>query len=184
MIVRCENNQRKHPFEWMADISRQTAEAVCQTLALNFQWKGKRVEAGVAIQYVSTKRMRELNRETRETDRVTDVLSYPLLDMKTGRLMHPVQDADLERPAEGPPILWLGDLVVCPDKAADQALNYGHTLTREIAFLTAHGMLHLFGFDHMDPKEEQTMFALQESILDRLGYRRDYQTEEMTGVKK
>lgn len=184
MIVRCENNQRKHPFDWMADISRRTAEAVCAALAPDLRWKGKKVEAGVAMQYVSKRRIRELNRETRETDRVTDVLSYPLLEMNTGRLARPILDADLERPAEGPPILWLGDLVVCPERAADQAQRYGHTFMREIAFLTAHGMLHLFGFDHVDPQEAKAMFALQESILDSLGYRRESETDRITGEQK
>lgn len=172
MIVRCENNQRKHPFEWMSEISRQTAEAVCGTLVLDFRWKGKRVEAGVALQYVSLQRIREMNRETRETDRATDVLTYPLLDMEAGKLTRPLQDADLERMEGEPPIVWLGDLVLCPERAAQQAERYGHTFTREIAFLTAHGMLHLFGFDHEDPEEEKEMFALQESILEQLGYHR------------
>jgi probable rRNA maturation factor len=85
-------------------------------------------------------------------DRVTDVLSFPTAE-----------------PGETPPDGFFGDIVICPDRAMEQAREYGHSLTRELAFLTVHGALHLFGYDHMEKREETYMLERQRAILERMG---------------
>ena len=66
----------------------------------------------------------------------------------------------------------MGDVYISIDKARSQALDYGHSLKRELSFLTIHGLLHLLGYDHMKPEDEKVMFGLQEEILDKYGIKR------------
>ena len=108
---------------------------------------------------VTKDRIHSLNKKHRGIDRPTDVLSFPLIDYETETI-----------PEEGK--IYLGDIVLCPEKAAEQSEEYGHSIKREIAFLTAHSMLHLLGYDHMTPEEEKIMFDKQEKILDILDIKR------------
>lgn len=109
----------------------------------------------IDITAVKPARIRALNRAYREIDRVTDVLSFPA-----------VEEGDT--PADG---FW-GDIVLCPARAEEQAKEYGHSIERELAFLTVHGMLHLFGFDHILPADEALMISEQRQILERMGVSR------------
>lgn len=101
--------------------------------------------------------MQSLNRDYRNVDAVTDVLTFPAWE-----------GASLAAPPDG----YLGDIAICVPRAMEQAEAYGHSLKREIMFLTIHGALHLLGYDHMQPEEEATMFAKQEKILIDLGVTR------------
>ena len=100
------------------------------------------------------------NEEIRKINRATDVLSFPLIDFDNESL-----------PDDGSKI-YLGDIIISIERAKEQAKEYGHSIDREIGFLTAHSMLHLLGYDHMVPEEEKEMFAKQEEILNNLGLRR------------
>ena len=102
----------------------------------------------------------EINNKFRNIDRATDVLSFPLIDF---------DNEDL--PNDGSKI-YLGDIIISIERAKEQANEYGHSLDREVGFLTAHSMLHLLGYDHMVPEEEKVMFAKQEEILSNLGLKR------------
>lgn len=171
MIVTCVNQQRKYPVDYLNDIVCRTAEAVWMEGSVAARWK-KELTAGVTIAFVSENRIRMSNRETRGIDRTTDVLSFPMLDMEEGRLSSPLRAEDIDRTDAGKPVVWLGDILICPARAEWQAKTYGHSLTREIAFLTAHGLLHLMGYDHNEPAKEAAMTAKQEQTLNRLGIRR------------
>lgn len=109
--------------------------------------------------------MRRVNREQRQVDAITDILSFPMLDFKEGRLKTPVRDFDLEICPDGSRSLFLGDLFLSPDKAVSQAADYGHTLERESAFLLVHGLLHLLGYDHKNKRQEAVMQQLAEDFL-------------------
>lgn len=100
----------------------------------------------------------ELNKEYRGKDSVTDVISFALEDDKT------FIETDYR---------ILGDIYICLNKAKAQALEYGHSFLRELAFLTVHGLLHLLGYDHMKEEEEKVMFKLQEMILNEYGIKKD-----------
>ncbi len=98
----------------------------------------------------------KLNKEYRNIDRETDVITFALEDDKTFN----------------PDIRILGDVYISIDKAKSQSVEYGHSLLRELSFLAVHGMLHLLGYDHMKKEDEVVMFKLQEEILDEMDIKR------------
>ncbi len=104
------------------------------------------------IIFVDNAKIKELNSKYRNIDKETDVISFALEDEKE-------ENVFLEK-------RMLGDIYISIDKAKSQALEYGHSLTREISFLAIHGLLHLLGYDHMNKKDEEIMFGKQELILD------------------
>lgn len=106
----------------------------------------------------------EINREMRGVDRPTDVLSFPMFDLRPGELPG-AEDAD---PGTG--LVPLGDMVISLERAAAQAKEYGHSNRRELAYLVTHSVLHLLGYDHLDegPMKAQ-MRAREEEILKALG---------------
>lgn len=97
--------------------------------------------------------IRDLNRDFRHVDRVTDVLTFPAWEG--------------EDPLSGDG--YLGDIMICYERAKEQSFEYGHSITRELAFLTVHGVLHLLGYDHMTLEEEKTMRSRQTEILNGMG---------------
>ncbi len=114
----------------------------------------------------------ELNLENRGIDRPTDVLSFPMIEYNTpGEFNFSEEDEiDLCNPETGE--LLLGDIVISMDTAVRQAEEYGHSLKRELCFLVAHSMLHLFGYDHMEDSERARMEDMQKEILTNIGITR------------
>ncbi|NLO36317.1 MAG: rRNA maturation RNase YbeY [Clostridiaceae bacterium] len=129
-------------------------------------------EPGVTVYFAGPWVMRQTNRTTRGQNRLTDVLSFPLLDFRDGTLKTELGVQDFERLPDDRTILPLGEIMIAPAVAARQAEAYGHSLEREIAFLGVHGLLHLLGYDHDTPKRERQMFALQEDVLQAAGLTR------------
>jgi len=129
----------------------------------------------VQINVVVTDRcgIRELNREYRGIDRETDVLSFPNLEFRQEGVfeLEDACEADFFDPDTGE--LLLGDIMISADRVFEQAESYGHSVRREFAFLVAHSMLHLCGYDHMDEEEGRVMERRQEEILSGLGITRD-----------
>ena len=118
--------------------------------------------------------IRTMNREHRNIDRETDVLSFPMVDYPSPAsfdFLETEEGDDCFNPDSGE--LMLGDIVISVARARAQAEEYGHSLRREFAFLVAHSMLHLLGYDHMTPEEAAVMEAKQEEVLQRLGITRD-----------
>lgn len=105
------------------------------------------------IIFIDDEEMHKLNKEYRGIDRTTDVISFALNDNKH---INPILNS-------------LGDIFISIPKMKEQAIEYGHSEKRELSFLTVHGMLHLLGYDHMNPSDEEIMFSLQREILDELG---------------
>ncbi len=111
--------------------------------------------------------IRELNREARQVDKATDVLSFPAFDLEPGELPGP-EDAD---PGTG--LVPLGDMMISLEHVAAQAKEYGHSNRRELAYLTVHSVLHLLGYDHMDEGPmKRRMREREEDILAELGITR------------
>ena len=129
-------------------------------------------EAEVNVLLTDNEGIRQINRQYRQIDSPTDVLSFPMADYDEpadfDRLEE--QGADYFNPETGE--LLLGDIGISVDKVKEQARKYGHSESRELAFLVAHSMLHLFGYDHMEDEERKVMEGKQEEILERKGYRR------------
>ena len=110
----------------------------------------------ISVTFVDMDEIHQLNREYREVDRPTDVLSFPqFYDLKE------------EIPEVGE--ICLGDVVICKDKAAEQAEEFGHSFEREIIYLFVHSVLHLLGYDHMEEDEKACMRAREEEIMEHLG---------------
>ena len=132
-------------------------------------------ECEVDVTIVNNDEIQVLNREQRGIDRPTDVLSFPMLDFSEPADLSIIEENPNEyfNPETGE--LLLGDIVLNLDRVKSQALDYGHSEKREIAFLTAHSMLHLFGYDHMDDDEREVMERTQDDILNKRGYTRDYE---------
>lgn len=119
-------------------------------------------DAQVSVMLVDNEAIREINREHRNIDSATDVLSFPLGDDESF-------DTDPETGA-----ILLGDIVISLERAAEQAREYGHSFRREVAFLITHSLFHLLGYDHVDSAEdEKLMFGKQEKVLEALGITRE-----------
>lgn len=129
-------------------------------------------EAEVNVILTDNEAIREINREQRRIDSATDVLSFPMVDYETPSDFDHVEEAveDYFNPETGE--LMLGDIVISVEKVEEQAEKYGHSQTRELAFLVAHSMLHLCGYDHMEEEERLEMEERQRAILDTRGYTR------------
>ena len=129
-------------------------------------------EAEVNVILTDNQAIQEINREHRQIDAPTDVLSFPMVDYEAPSDFDHVEDAveDYFNPETGELMLW--DIVISVDKVEEQAEKYGHSQTRELAFLVAHSMLHLCGYDHMEEEERLLMEARQNEILERRGYTR------------
>ena len=124
----------------------------------------------VSLSIVGKAEIHRLNQEFRQIDRPTDVLSFPLLDFQTGSVRETVESGDVNPETQE---ICLGDIVICREIAEEQAKEYQHSLRREMSFLTIHSMLHLLGYDHMEPDEEEAMCQKQEKILQAMGISRE-----------
>lgn len=122
--------------------------------ALNYQ----KIENSIFnIIIVDEEKIQEINREYRNKDSVTDVISFALEDDET------FIETDMR---------ILGDIYICLKRCKDQSVEYGHSFLRELSFLTIHGLLHLLGYDHMNEEDEKVMFKLQEMILSEYGIKK------------
>ncbi|MGX9135314.1 rRNA maturation RNase YbeY [Rummeliibacillus sp. JY-2-4R] len=117
----------------------------------------------ISITFVTNEAIHEINREYRQKDAPTDVISFALEEIGEG-----------ETPiiAKGMPRI-LGDVIISIDRTKEQADEYGHSFERELGFLAVHGFLHLLGYDHMVPEDEKIMFGKQDEILESYGLTRD-----------
>ena len=129
-------------------------------------------EAEVNMLLTTDDDIQEMNREHRGIDASTDVLSFPMIDFENIPEMEALEQMDeYFHPESGE--LMLGDIVISKDHVFAQAEAYGHSIKREFAFLIAHSMLHLFGYDHMEEEERKEMECMQNDILDRIHITRD-----------
>lgn len=130
-------------------------------------------EAQVNILLTDNEGIRQFNKEYRDVDRETDVLSFPNIDFETPGFYEISEDMEASYfdPESGE--LILGDIIISVEKLTEQAEYYGHSNKREFAFLIAHSMFHLAGYDHMEPDEAKIMEEKQESILKELNITRD-----------
>lgn len=136
-------------------------------------------KVSLELELVSPEEIKELNREMREIDSVTDVLSFPSLEKVLPFDADAYTDEDLD-PESGAVIL--GEIYICKERAEEQAKEYGHSLARELAFLSVHGTLHLLGYDHVTEEERAEMEALQDEILTSAGITRDMTDDEIIAL--
>ena len=138
---------------------REITELMTEAATLVLENEGADTERSeISVTFVSGEEIRELNRDYRGVDRVTDVLSFPQFG------------PDEDFPEEGP--IELGDVVICRDKIVEQAAEFGHSEAREAVYLFTHSVLHLMGYDHETEEEKQEMRAAEEKVMAELGLSR------------
>ena len=155
-----ENNQN------ILDITEQTEELVKTVCEKALSSEGWDFDAQISITFTNNKDIRIINKEHRAIDRHTDVLSFPMLVFDENlEIIDAEYDGDF---------VVLGDIVISTEQALLQAEEYGHSIKRELAFLVAHSMLHLLGYDHeLGEEQEKIMFSKQKNILEELNITRE-----------
>ncbi|MBR4099084.1 MAG: rRNA maturation RNase YbeY [Clostridium sp.] len=130
--------------------------------------EGVEVPCELSVLITNDEGIHQINLEQREVDRPTDVLSFPMFELEPGEM----PDADMADPDTD--LVPLGDMVISLERAVEQAVEYGHSVEREVSYLAVHSVLHLLGYDHMDegPMKAQ-MRAREEAILGELGITRE-----------
>ena len=144
------------------DINPKIMEIINSVAEESLRYENFDLNCEVSVSFVTNDEIHTINKHFRNIDRETDVLSFPQLTFE--------ENEEISR-NEGGEII-LGDIIISVEKALEQSKEYGHSFEREMAFLTAHSMLHLMGYDHMTPEEEKDMFKRQKDILENLGISR------------
>ncbi len=165
MVVLNTDIQTEEKFDFDPD---QIAKKVCEEVLRQEDFPG---DAEISLLVTDAEEVHRLNLEFRGIDRTTDVLSFPGLNFDDPALFEDSIDSSSFNPDNG--CVMLGDIVINAQKVKEQAAEYGHTELREFAFLVAHSMLHLCGYDHMTLEEADVMEKRQELALTSLGITRD-----------
>ena len=135
-----------------------------------YKLERQKINLYVDLSFVSADEIKDLNKQNRGVDAVTDVLSFPMLDGIKGRVIkrreHPLDyDEDMKA-------VFLGSVAICREKINEQAKEYGHSVERETAYLFAHSLFHLFGYDHMNETDKKEMREREERVMNALGITR------------
>ena len=141
------------------EVTEEHMEELQKLLQFTLEYEGVDGEVEMSVSFVDDERIHEINKEYRNKDRATDVISFAMEEMGEGEIE--IIGADFPR--------TLGDIVISIPTTKAQAEEYGHSFKRELGFLAVHGCLHLLGYDHMTEEEEKIMFTKQKDILDQYG---------------
>lgn len=145
-----------------------TEDTASLVIEAALEYEGCPYEAEINLLLTTDEDIRDMNQMFRQVDKATDVLSFPMLALSQPGVFDDVEEhpQDCFNPESGE--LMLGDIVISKDKVLSQAEAYGHSPRREYAFLIAHSMLHLFGYDHMKEDERLVMEEKQKEILENI----------------
>ena len=156
LIVNLSNEQNIKISEQITSLLKAACEAVLKNEEFND-------DAEINITLVSDERIRELNSAFRNIDKSTDVLSFPQYEFD--------EEGDVSHITDG--VLILGDVIISLEHAKAQSLEFNHSLNREVGYLTAHSMLHLLGYDHMEDDEKARMRQKEEQIMTNIKLTRE-----------
>lgn len=164
--------RKTHYIPVTADVPGASGQSNCalirRTIRTALRLEGVTLPCEVDVLLTDDAGIREINRNMRDVDRPTDVLSFPEFDFKPGEPPTPETAGDLPDYATG--LLPLGDMVISMERVRAQAKEYGHSNRRELAYLVAHSALHLLGYDHLDEGAQKTqMRAREDAIMEELG---------------
>lgn len=131
------------------------------------------INTEVSVILIDNNEIKEINKETRDIDKVTDVLSFPMLDYPKGKIYKEVyKDYQFDDSYLDEGELVLGDIVLSLERAEEQSKEFGHSFLREVCYLTIHSVLHLLGYDHMEDDEKAIMRKREEEILNKFSIKR------------
>lgn len=146
----------------IGEVKEEECTLVQELLFLAADKEGVSEGTEVSVTFVDNERIKEINREYRDKDQPTDVISFAMEEMGEGEIA--IIGEDIPK--------VLGDIIISIPRAKEQAKDYGHSFARELGFLAVHGFLHLLGYDHMTKEDEEKMFSRQKEILEAYGLER------------
>ena len=167
--VYSDENYSEESLESVSSYIPQLAEAICSDDFISAQVKMTMKEAYVTLTFVTPGEIREVNNEQRGMDKETDCLSFPMFDLKDGSFVDIPSAGDYETDEEGNEALCYGDILINLTAAKKQSEEFGHSFEREVIFLAAHSLLHLFGYDHIEKPDEKIMISKQKRLMAALG---------------
>ena len=142
-------------MEEVEELDQKVFDSIKKTVTFTVENEKLKTDAELCIAISNDDQIRELNRDYRNKDAATDVLSFPANDI-TSPLVDEIKNGFVPETAQGGAI-FLGDIVISIDTAKNQAVEYGNDLIEELCFLAVHGCLHLLGYDHIEPEDEEIM---------------------------
>jgi len=187
MVIRIINDQNLINEESLNNVSEyinKLSDVICDADYTDIKLLHALRNSYANLTYVDKSEIQELNKENRDIDAPTDVLSFPMLYMSNGKLDDELSPVDFEMDADGNKLLPIGDIIICPEVAKENADKYGHSFDREVSFLVAHSLLHLFGFDHVEEKDEKLMIRKQKELMVKIGLAFDDEEAEITNHKE
>jgi len=152
-------------------VGKEEKKLIVRVLEGAYEFLGQTADMELDLSFVGQDFIRSVNSDSRGVDKVTDVLSFPVLEGIKGELVS-AEDfpCDVNPDTE---CLMLGEIIICKHRAKQQAEEYGHSLERELAFLSLHGFLHLMGYDHIEEADRIEMEDLSKRILNKLEIKRE-----------
>ena len=162
-----ENRQDK------LEVTENFIERLSNVCDFALKEEGVECQYQISLLFVDNEEIREINNETRNIDRATDVLSFPMLDFEDKKVFNEMYlNYDFDETFKDGDELILGDMVLSLERALEQSEEYGHSYEREVSYLVVHSILHLLGYDHMEEDDKKRMRKRDEEILNKLQIRR------------
>ncbi|MBS5305804.1 rRNA maturation RNase YbeY [Clostridium tertium] len=162
-----ENRQDK------LEVTEDFIERLSNVCDFSLKEEGVECQYQISLLFVDNEEIREINNETRNIDRATDVLSFPMLDFEDKKVFNEMYlNYDFDETFKDGDELILGDMVLSLERALEQSEEYGHSYEREVSYLVVHSILHLLGYDHMEEDDKKRMRKREEEILNKLQIRR------------
>lgn len=151
----------KLDISWEIDEEKKLEEDIIKVAETALELENAVCDIDLSVVVTDNKNIQEINREQRQIDRATDVLSFPGYEKD-----------EWEELKSGSELVYIGDIVVSKEKVEEQAIEYGHGFDREFCYLIAHGMLHLMGYDHIEESDKAVMRVKEEEIMKKLNLER------------
>ena len=162
-----ENKQEK------LEVTEELINKITEVSEFALKEEGVTEEYQISLLFVDNEEIREINKETRNIDRETDVLSFPMLDFEEGKVYKDMYIGfEFDETYKDGNELVLGDMVLSLEKAKEQSIEFGHSYEREVCYLVIHSILHLLGYDHMIEEDKVKMRGREEEILRKFNIER------------
>lgn len=163
IMIFIDNRQNK------IEVTEDIEKIVTNTIEYTLQYENVSMKNEVSVAFMDNEQIRKFNKEYRNIDRATDVLSFPMLDYPKGKTFREIYtNFNFDISYFDDSRLVLGDIALSLERAKEQSIEYNHSFIREVAYLTIHSVLHLLGYDHIDEDDKVIMRAREEEILESL----------------
>ncbi len=154
--------------------TEELIDKIKATIDFALKEEGVKIPYQISLLFVDNEEIREINKENRNIDKVTDVLSFPMLDYEEDKVFKDMYlNYEFDETFKDGDELVLGDIVLSLERALEQSKEYNHSFEREASYLVVHSVLHLLGYDHMEEEEKRIMRNEEEKILSKMNIVRD-----------